>query len=190
MTSFALRVASPTDAPALADLANQYTYQQLSAAARQGGFLTGSFSGPALQAMLASVPGQVAHYRGELAGFIINSRLAPASYPPLVRAICARLPTLFFRQRALADYRWFFYGPVLVATQYRGQGLLHQLFAANRQALAGSFDLGIAFIAEENTASLRVHTQKLGLAVVGSLPFEGTSYAVLTFAVGPPAPAD
>ena len=183
MPSFSLRVASPTDAPALADLANHYTYQQLDAAARAGGFLTGTFSGPALHAMLASVPGQVAHHQGELAGFVINSRLVPESYPPLVREICALLPSLFYRQRALADYRWFFYGPVLVATKYRGQGLLRQLFAANKQKLADCFDLGIAFIAEENAASLRVHTQKLGLEIVGKLVFGGTSYAILAFAV-------
>jgi len=184
MTSFDLRVATLADAPTLADLANHYTYQQLDAVARQGGFLTGTFSGPALHTMLASVPGQVAHHQGELAGFVVNSRLAPESYPPLVREICALLPHLFYRQRALADYRWFFYGPVLVATQYRGQGLLQQLFAANKQELAGRFDLGIAFIAEENAASLRVHTQKLGLEIVGKLAFGGTSYAVLAFAVG------
>jgi predicted GNAT superfamily acetyltransferase len=184
MDNFALRVATPGDALAIADLANQYTYQQLDDAARQGGFLTGTFSGPALQAMLASVPGQVAHQHGELAGFVVNSRLAPASYPPLVREICALLPTLFYQERALADYQWFFYGPVLVATKYRGRGLLRQLFVATKLALAGRFDLGIAFIAEENTASLRVHTQKLGLAVVGKLAFGGTSYAILAFAVG------
>jgi hypothetical protein len=184
MHTFDLRVASPSDAPALADLANQYTYQQLDAAARQGGFLTGTFSSLALQAMLASVPGQVAHYHGELAGFIINSRLAPASYPPLAQQICALLPTLFYRQRALADYQWFFYGPVLVQKEHRGQGLLQQLFEANQAELAGRFELGIAFIAVENTASLRVHTQKLGLEIVGNLTFGGTGYAILAFAVG------
>lgn len=133
--------------------------------------------------MLTSVPGQVAFHRGELAGFVVNSRLAPAQYPPLVQAICAQLPGLTYRQRALADYRWFFYGPVLVRPDYRGQGLLSQLFAANRAELTGRFDLGIAFIAEENAASLHVHTHKLGLAVVGRLDFQGAAYALLVFPV-------
>lgn len=183
MHAFTLRAAVPADAPAIADLANRYTYQQLSAAERQGGFLTGAFTAPALRAMLASVPGQVAYCRGELAGFVVNSRLAPGQYPPLVQAICAHLPGLTYRQRALADYQWFFYGPVLVRPDYRGQGLLARLFAANRTALAGHFDLGIAFIAEENAASLHVHTHKLGLEVVGQLDFQGTAYALLVFPV-------
>jgi hypothetical protein len=183
MNTFDLRVATPTDAPAIAELANQYTYQRLDATERQGGFLTGSFSGPALQAMLASVPGQVVYYHEELVGFVVNSRLAPESYPPLVKEICALLPALTYRRRALADYRWFFYGPVLVHKAYRGHGLLQQLFRASQVALAGRFDLGIAFIAEENTASLGVHTQKLGLEIVGTLVFQGTAYTILAFAV-------
>jgi hypothetical protein len=182
--AFTLRAATPADAPAIADLANRYTYQQLSPTERHSGFLTGSFTVPAVQAMLASVPGQVAFHRGELAGLVLNSRLAPAQYPPLVQAICAQLLSLTYRQRPLADYRWFFYGPVLVRTDYRGQGLLSQLFEASRAALAGHFDLGIAFIAEENAASLHVHTHKLGLGVVGKLEFQGTAYALLVFPVG------
>lgn len=183
MHALTLRGASPADAPAIAELANRYTYQQLSNTERQSGFLTGSFTVPALHAMLASVPGQVAYQADELVGFVINSRLAPAQYPPLVQAICALLPGIFYRQRALPDYRWFFYGPVLVRPDYRGQGLLQRLFAASRAELAGRFEVGIAFIAEENAASLRVHTQKLGLEQVGSLEFLGTPYALLAFPV-------
>lgn len=184
MSEFEIRVARAADAPALADLANQHTYPQLSETARQGGFLTGAFTVPALQAMLASAPGLVAHYGQELAGFVINSCLAPARYPPLVQQISSLLPSLSYQDLPLVQYRWFFYGPVLVTPAYRGRGLLRQLFEASQQALAGRFDLGIAFIAAENTASLRLHTHKLGLVRVGGLVFEGAAYAILVFPVG------
>ena len=184
MNDFTCRPATEADAPAIAALANQYTHQQLSAEAREGGFLTGNFTAPALGAMLTSVPGQVAYRQHELVGFVVNSRLDPARYPPLVQQISALLPTLLYRQRPLAEYRWFFYGPVLVAAAYREQGLLRQLFEANRRALAGHYEVGVAFIAAENAASLYVHTHKLGLEVVGSLVVAGATYVVLAFAVG------
>ncbi len=183
MTTFALRVAQPTDAPALAALANQYTHQHLDEAGRRGGFLTGSFAEPAVRAMLASVPGQVAYCGSDLAGFIINSRLELPQYGPLVQEIMRQLPTLRYRQRPLAGYHWFFYGPVLVSAPHRGQGLLRQLFEANRRTLAGRFDLGIAFIAAENEHSLRVHTQALGLTVAGEVRAEGRNWAILVFPV-------
>ncbi len=178
-----IRVAQSADAPAIAALANQHTYQYLAEADRAGGFLTGSFSAPALAAMLSSVPGQVAWHEGELAGFIVNSRLPPARYPPLVQEIIARLPALTYRQRALAEYRWFFYGPVLVQPAHRGQGLLRRLFEASQRALAGKFELGIAFIARENAVSLKLHTQGLGLERVGEAQFQGALYDLLVFPV-------
>jgi hypothetical protein len=184
MNEFEVRPADVADAPAIAELANQHTYQQLAVADRRGGFLTGTFTAPAVAAMLASVPGQVAYKDGALVGFIINSRLAPERYPPLVQQISALLPSLQYRQRPLADYQWFFYGPVLLAPQYRGQGLLEKMFGASQQALAGRYEVGIAFIAAENAASLHVHTHKLGQEVVGELAFGGTTYFILAFAVG------
>jgi predicted N-acetyltransferase YhbS len=183
MSEFVCRVAEAADAPAIAALANQYTYQQLSAEARESGFLTGTFAVPALQAMLVSVPGQVVYRQQELVGFVINSRLAAERYPPLVQQIAALLPELQYQQRPLADYRWFFYGPVLVKNEHRGQGVLRQLFEASQRALAGHYEVGVAFIAAENAASLHVHTHKLGLVPVGSLEFGGASYVVLAFGV-------
>jgi hypothetical protein len=184
MTEITIHPAQLADAPALAELANQHTYRQLNEEARQGGFLTGSFSAPAFQAMLSSVPGQVAEHNGELAGFIINSRLSPERYPPLVQEIMTLLPHLSYQQRALTTYQWFFYGPVLVAPAYRGHGLLQQLFQENCRTLAGQFELGIAFIAADNTASLRLHTHKLGLKVVGQCLHQGAAYEILVFPVG------
>jgi hypothetical protein len=177
------RVAEVADATAIAELANQHAYQQLSAEAREQGFLTGAFTAPALAAMLASVPGQVAYQGTELVGFVVNSRLPAERYPPLVQQLIEQLPTLYFQQRPLADYQWFCYGPVLVAPAYRGQGLLLQLFEANQRELAGRFEVGIAFIAAENAASLHVHTQKLGLELVGELDFAGTAYRILAFSI-------
>jgi hypothetical protein len=184
MNEFEVRKAEVADAPAIAALANQNTYQQLAESDRQGGFLTGTFTEPALAAMLTSVPGQVAYKNGELAGFIINSRLPAERYPPMVQQISALLPTLQFQQRPLAEYQWFFYGPVLVQPAYRGQGLLRELFRANQRTLAGRYEVGVAFIAAENAASLHVHTHKLGLEVVGELIFGGTAYVILAFGVG------
>ena len=181
MREVTLRPTTPADAPALAELANQYTFQNLDDTERQAGFLTGSFSAPAVHAMLTSIPGQLAYDGSHLAGFVLNSRLPPEQYPPLVQQIVQVLTSLMYGNRPLTQCKWFFYGPALITKQYRGGGLLAQLFAANKQQLRGQFEVGIAFIAEQNTASLHVHTQKLGLEVVGSIFFEGSRYALLVF---------
>ncbi|MBC7921585.1 MAG: hypothetical protein H7Z75_10920 [Ferruginibacter sp.] len=66
---------------------------------------------------------------------------------------------------------------------YRGHRRLQQRFRASQRALTDFFELGIALIADENTASRRLRIQKLGPKVVGNLFFRGTGYAVLVFPV-------
>jgi hypothetical protein len=60
-----------------------------------------------------------------------------------------------------------------------GPRLLRLLFEARWCTLAGQFELGLAFIATDNAAALRVPTQALALAMVGELSVGGQSYAIL-----------
>lgn len=183
MSEFSVRVATPEDATVLTALANQYSFHNLDETQRQAGFLTGSFSVPAVRAMLVSVPGQLAYAGPNLAGFVLNSKLPTEHYPPLVQQIVGVLPSLEYKHRPLTQYRWFFYGPALVTTEFRGQNLLGQLFAASKQQLREQFEVGVAFIAEHNTSSLHVHTHKLSLEVVGRIVFEGVGYVLLVFSL-------
>jgi hypothetical protein len=183
MHKFTLRQAHIADAPQLAALANQHTYEQLDQAARQSGFLTGKFTAATLAQRVASAPGVIATCQEEIAGFVVNSHLPAEQHPPFIQEIIAVLPGLFFQQRAISTYRWFFYGPVLVLPPYRGQGLLQELFHATQRMLASHYEVGVAFIAERNTTSLHLHTQKLGLEAVGRLVIEQETYILLAFAV-------
>ncbi|WP_022823771.1 GNAT family N-acetyltransferase [Hymenobacter norwichensis] len=183
MHTFTLRQARIADAPQLAALANQHTYEQLDEAARQSGFLTGRFTAATLAERIASAPGIIAMYQEEVAGFVVNSHLPAEQYPPFIQEIIALLPGLFFQQQAITTYRWFFYGPILVLPPYRGQGLLQELFHATQRMLASHYEVGVAFIAERNVTSLHLHTQKLGLEVVGHLVLEQETYILLAFAV-------
>jgi hypothetical protein len=60
-----------------------------------------------------------------------------------------------------------------------GPRLLRLLFEARWRALAGQFELGLAFIATDNAVALQVPTQVLGLPVVGEVVAEGRAYAIL-----------
>lgn len=181
---FELRLAGVPDAAKLAALANQHTYEQLDETTRQSGFLTGTFTTATVAERLTSAPGVIATYQGEVAGFVINSQLRANQYPPFIQEIVALLPQLVFQQRALTTYRWFFYGPVLVLPPYRGQGLLQKLFHATQHLLANQYEVGVAFIAERNTTSLHLHTQKLGLEMVGRSVVHGEVYILFAFGLG------
>ena len=183
MEDFSIRVATDLDVPAIVALANQNTYQVLSATDRQVGFLTGSFTEEAIQKMMDSAPCLVAYYQQELAGFLINSKLTPAAYPPLVQHIIHKMPGLIYRHLPLINYKCFFYGPVLVAKRFRGKGLLSRLFHKSKEQLQGKFEVGIAFIDAHNITSYTAHTKRLGLELIGQLTFQAHVYLIMAFSL-------
>jgi len=183
MEEFSIHVATTADIPAIVALANQNTYQALTAADRASGFLTGMFTEAAVQLMISSAPCLVTYTQQELAGFLINSKLSPAAYPPLVQEIIGMLPALTYRNLPLSTYNYFFYGPVLVSKKFRGKGLLSRLFNQSKKQLSGKFEVGIAFIGAHNPASYVVHTEHLGLEKIGQLSFQEQVYYILAFSL-------
>ncbi|QNF31902.1 hypothetical protein HUW51_03880 [Adhaeribacter swui] len=181
MPDFNCRVASASDVPAIVHLANQYTYQHLSEQDRQAGFLTGVFSEEQVRRMIQSAPSIVAYNQTELAGFIINTKLPPPEYPPLVQEIIKALPQLKFKNLPVTQYTYFFYGPALVATPYRQQGLLQRMFLQTKKELQAHYNLGLAFIDGANQASYQVHTKHLDFKAIGEITFNNRAYAILAF---------
>ncbi|QMU28887.1 GNAT family N-acetyltransferase [Adhaeribacter radiodurans] len=181
MKDFDIKVPTAADVPAIVDLANAYTYQNLSLQERQSGFLTGVFSEAAISAMIASAPCIIAYQQQGLAGFILNTNLPPGKYPPLVQEIIIQLPQLNYQNLPVTHYNYFFYGPVLVAKNYRRQGLLQNMFQKTKEELKTRFNLGIAFIDQANKASHQVHTESLGWEVIGEITFNNHIYSLLAF---------
>jgi hypothetical protein len=183
METYTIRVATVADVPAITDLANQYVWDKLSEADRQQGFLTGRFEMPAMKTMMESAPSLVAQHQQEIAGFVINSKLLPEAYPPLVQNMAQKFPDLLYRNLPLTTYKYFFYGPVLVSKFHRGKSLLPLMFHKTKELLRDRFEIGIAFIHEHNQHSLQIHTERLGLEVVGQFSFHLNNYHILVFTV-------
>ncbi|MEW5856232.1 MAG: hypothetical protein AB1861_02415 [Cyanobacteriota bacterium] len=85
----------------------------------------------------------------------------------------------------MSNYHSFLYGPVCVATTYRGAGILQGLFQALLAQAATRFNAGVAFVANDNPRSFRAHTQKLSMEMLRDFEFNGKSYCILRFPVPP-----
>ncbi|MBU6434470.1 MAG: hypothetical protein KGS09_19780 [Nitrospirae bacterium] len=53
----------------------------------------------------------------------------------------------------------------------------------NEEWLDEEFDVGVAFVADENAHSLRAHLDRLGMEQVGDFAFSGKDYHILAFEV-------
>lgn len=67
----------------------------------------------------------------------------------------------FYKGRALMDYNVYFLGQTCIDSNYRGKGLLRQLYQFHKDNFESVYDFALSSIARDNPKSLAIHT-KLG----------------------------
>jgi L-amino acid N-acyltransferase YncA len=102
-----------------------------------------------------------------LIGALLTSEKGCESAPP-VRAMLKAWP---------GHVDAYVYGPVCIAAEARGQGVLEALYARLRATYAGRE--AILFIREDNPRSLRAHL-KLGMLEVARYELKGESFIILS----------
>lgn len=181
--SIVYRCASAQDIAAIIAMADRYYIHHLSAEARTGGYLSARFNELQLASMLAE-PGVVVAMAGQqLLGFMCSTRFNDQRQPAIVQTLFQKMAQVKYRGRVLCGWKSFVYGPVCIDREFRGGGIVFGLYETLLAMVAGAFEVGVAFVAHDNPASLRAHIQKLGMTPVGDFEFDGRDYAILAFAV-------
>jgi hypothetical protein len=156
---------------------------RLAPGARRRGFLSARFSRERFEALAADLAVVVAREGGCVVGFMCASRRDFQSGSPIVAGLLAALDGLAFDGRGLPGERLCIYGPVCIAAEQRGRGLLRRLFATLKAELAGSFEIGVAFIARENPHSFQAHVHGLGMLPIGSFSRDERRFDIVAFAL-------
>lgn len=177
------RRATREDIPAILDVQAANFIGNLEDAERRDGFLSLTFTHRQLEEMAGQVGIIVAAIGGRLAGYLCASSREFNRPFHLLAAMMRQFDAIDYCGRLLASSRVFIYGPVCIDRSYRGQGLLRGLYDTLLQEVAGRYDIGVAFVADDNPHSLRVHLDGLGMAHVGEFSFSGKQYHILAFDV-------
>lgn len=134
----------------------------------QGGMLYGNFPLAKVTTMCQSaLLCLIAEEAGDIVGVVFSFALDSKTLPPIALEIKRRYP------KEIQD-NWF-YGPVCLAENQRGKGMLAELY---HQLMARLYGLPIAFINVENRVSLRAHT-RLGMRELGTFDLEGKAWVAL-----------
>ena len=176
-----IRRARTEDYAGILDLQAANYSGNLSPAQRAGGFLSAEFTPAQIAAIAQDLGIVVAAESGGIVGYLCAHRADIAPLPPVVEAMLRRCSTARYRERVLGETRLFVYGPVCIARDKRGGGLLRALYRALRASVAGRFDYGVTLVAEANPHSLRAHTQGLGMDDVGVFEHGERTYHLLAF---------
>ncbi|MDF0668296.1 MAG: GNAT family N-acetyltransferase [Nitrospira sp.] len=178
-----LRRAKLEDIPAILDVQAANFIGNLKDAERRDGFLSVKFTRQQLEEMTGDVGIIIAAIEGRLVGYLCASSCKLNRPFPLLAAMMQRFDAIDHHGRSLASSRVFIYGPVCIDRAYRGRGLLRGLYETLQREVAGRYDIGVAFVAEDNPHSLHVHVDGFGMAHVGEFVLSGKQYHILAFDV-------
>lgn len=181
MRDVSYRRALAGDYPAILNLQSVNYISNLSAHERTQGFLSAQFT-PEQTARIAEDLGTiVAVVDDQIVGFVCAFRNEFETGSPVIAKMLGSYDRFIFEARPLSTFNSYIYGPVCIAREYRGQGLLRGLYEAQRKDLAGQFEIGVAFVARSNPQSLDAHVKGLGMTEVGEFECRNDIYVTLVF---------
>jgi len=181
------RRARPQDYPAILRLNSANFIANLAEAERQDGFLSAVFTPEQTAAMAEDLGTTVAIVDGVLAGFLCAFRNDFDHGSPVVAKMIESYDRVHFEGKLLSSYNTYAYGPVCIARAYRRNGLLRGLYEAQKNDLAGQFEVGVALIARDNPHSMQAHVAGLGMTEVGEFEVNGNIFTTVAFRVPPRA---
>ncbi|MGH7875214.1 MAG: N-acetyltransferase [Candidatus Binatia bacterium] len=187
MSIVTFRRARVVDYPHILRLQSANFIANLTAEERKQGFLSAQFSAAQTAQIAEDLGTMVALVDDQVAGFLCAFRNQFETGSPVIARMLESYDRLLFEGRPLSFFKSYIYGPVCIGREYRQRGLLRGLYEAQKNDLAGRFDLGVAFVARNNPHSLQAHVAGLGMSKVGDFEVADNIYVVLAFPLSPKA---
>lgn len=178
-----IKPATPDDYQDIVTLANRYYVGNLSPEEQKSGFLSVSFTREQIAEMAADPGIIVTHEAQEIVAFLCASSRYFSNPPPFYPEMMQALESISYKGYPMKSYKFFIYGPVCIDSNHRGRGLLRQLYSALLRQVTRVYEVGIAFVAEDNPHSLDVHIKGLNMKIVGDFKFRGRRNYLLAFSV-------
>jgi predicted GNAT superfamily acetyltransferase len=175
------RRAIPDDYPDILRLNEANFRANLSQEQCADGFLSAIFTAKQIAAMAEELGIMVAVMEGKVAGFLCAFRNDFDHGSPVVAKMIVSYERMLFEGKSLSAYRSYAYGPVCIDRPFRRKGLLRGLYEAQKQELAGRFEIGVALVSRDNAHSLDAHVLGLGMTEVGEFQVDGNVYVTLAF---------
>lgn len=181
MREVSYRRALPGDYAAILNLQSANYIGNLSPHEREGGFLSAQFTLKQTAQIAEDLGTIVAVIDDQIGGFVCAFRNEFETGSPVIARMLESYDRFNFEARPLSAFKSYIYGPVCIARECRGQGLLRGLYEAQKKDVAGQFEIGVAFVSRSNPHSLDAHVKGLGMTEVGEFECWGNIYITLAF---------
>ena len=176
------RNATIADIPKIEELQKRYHVASIAEEEKRHGFVTTLFTSEQLRELIETEDGISLACDGDvIAGYAMAGSWQFWSKWPLFQHMIADLPNVEYLGQTLSTENSYQYGPVCIDMDYRGQGVLQDLFAYSAWQMNRRYRILITFINHVNPRSYAAHTKKVGMDVIKSFDFNGNHYYELGY---------
>lgn len=184
-----LELAQLDNIPGILTLQELYLVSNLSEREKEAGFVTTPFTTTQLTDIIEQEGLFVAKDGSRIVAYIFAGSWNFFSQWPIFNYITAQFPDLRFLDFNITTTLTFQYGPICIAKEYRGQGLINSFFEFMRIHLVKKYPLSLTFINKTNIPSTKAHTEKLKWTIIADFIFNNNEYYILAYDMNQPAPS-
>ena len=176
------RNAVPKDLAGVGELQKRYHITTIREEDKADGFVTTLFTYEQFLSLIREENGLAVACEGDrIIAYAMAGSWEYWSAWPLFQHMIADLPNIEYLGRVLSTENSYQYGPVCIAGEYRGQGVLEHIFEFSRRQIAFRNPVMITFINQINPRSYDAHTRKVGMDFIKTFDFNGNHYYELGY---------
>jgi GNAT superfamily N-acetyltransferase len=142
------------------------------------GFVTAEYTMEFFKAMHDACPSIIAKADERVVGYALVALKSVRHHHDLLADLFNSIDKVTFKGRLLASVNYVVVGQLCVAKEFRGQGLVQQMYYYYRDCLSDDYDYLITDVAQANPRSLKAH-KTTGFQVVDVLTYGGVSWDIV-----------
>lgn len=131
------------------------------------GFVTVQHDEKLLQEMHATIPHVIALDDGRVVAYALSMARDFAQRIPVLIPMFATIDGLTYEGNLLSDRKYYVMGQICVDADYRGRGIVKEMYALHKTLNNADFDYFITEVSSSNPRSMRAH-QKVGFKTIHS----------------------
>ena len=166
-----LEIAQLSDIASVLELHELNLVSNLNDEEKKSGFVTTPFSIEQLTYVIQNEGLFIAKDKNKIIAYLFAESWDYFSQYPIFEYMIGLFPKLEFRDFDVNSTSSFQYGPICIAQEYRGKGLIHLIFEFMRIQTVKRYPLGVTFINKTNLPSLKAHTEKLKWTIISDFEF-------------------
>lgn len=173
--------AGSIDIQGILELQSKYLVSNLTETERKDGFVTTPFTAIQIEQIIRENGLFIAKKEEKIIAYVYAGSWAYFSQWAIFPVMTNRFKKLIFNDLTITTSNSFQYGPICIDKEYRGSGLLNEIFEFMRLHLKRSYPISVTFINKINTRSLKAHIEKLKWTIIDEFEFNGNSIYMLAF---------